>query len=360
MSRDNGIILYDYLQVKGGAENVSIALARQFDSPLCIGYKSKNFKKLKKTKVLNLRSRTPITALTVLNTLHKFKHRTHFIKDHQWAIYSGFFAPSAVMRNPAQHNIYYCHTPPRFSYDMYDWYLSRYPRWQRPLFKQFVELTKRNYEPAIKKMDIVIANSANVAKRLQRYLNCDADVIYPPCQTQYYQWLGQEDYYLSLARLEDYKRVDLIIRAFLQMPDKKLIVASGGNASQALKKLAQNAPNIHFTGWIDEPRLKSLIGKAIATIYLPIDEDFGMSPVESMAAGKPVIGVAEGGLLETIVNGATGLLIPATPHVDDIIDAVIALTPARALQMRQDCQQQSTKFNTDRFFNAIQQVILRK
>src|SRR5690606_17754944 len=145
------------------------------------------------------------------------------------------------------------------------------------------------------------------------------------------------------------KRVRTIIEAFLTMPDRQLVVASGGDQDVELRALARGATNIRFTGWIDDKELKVLIGGAIATIYIPVQEDFGMSPVESMAAGKPVIGVAEGGLLETIVHDETGLLLQPNPGVPDVVEAVRVLSEQRALEMRAACEARAELFTRDRF-----------
>jgi glycosyltransferase involved in cell wall biosynthesis len=108
-----------------------------------------------------------------------------------------------------------------------------------------------------------------------------------------------------------------------------------------------------FTGLVTEEKLRDLIGNAIATIYLPHNEDFGMSPVESMAAGKPVIGVREGGLMETVVHGKTGMLLSPEINREELIDAVSALTPARALQMRRACEERAQLFSQDLFLDKM-------
>ena len=151
--------------------------------------------------------------------------------------------------------------------------------------------------------------------------------------------------------------MDVVIEAFRRMPDKRLIVVSGGSELAKLRRLAADANNIEFVGWVDDVLLQGLIGNAIATIYIPKDEDFGMSPVESMAAGKPVIGVAEGGLLETVVDGETGTLLRPNPDADDVIEAVQHLTAKRALQMRYACESRAALFSRDRFLSRMREVI---
>lgn len=94
-----------------------------------------------------------------------------------------------------------------------------------------------------------------------------------------------------------------------------------------LREKYKSFSNISFTGPVEEEELRSLIGNAIATLYIPVDEDFGMSPVESMAAGKPVIGVREGGLIETVMDGETGILLNADPSIEQIRQGVMDLSP---------------------------------
>ena len=113
-----------------------------------------------------------------------------------------------------------------------------------------------------------------------------------------------------------------------------------------------------FAGWTSDAELLDLIGNAIATIYVPMDEDFGMSPVESMAAGKPVIGVAEGGLVETIVEGETGTLLPPGFGPQAIVEAVTALTPQRALEMRAACTARAAQFDEKAFVAGMRRHVL--
>jgi glycosyltransferase involved in cell wall biosynthesis len=210
---------------------------------------------------------------------------------------------------------------------------------------------------ALARMSNVIANSENVRRRLAKYLRLDATVIYPPCDVDAYRWLGRGEFYLSTARLEPYKRVDLVVDAFRQMPNKSLVVVSGGSALPELKWRASGCGNIHFAGWVDEANLRRLMGNAIATLYLPRDEDFGLSPVESMAAGKPVIGVAEGGLIETVVHEETGILLSPEPKVEAIIAAVSKLDSERALGMRVACEQRARLFSRQRFLDQMQVLV---
>ena len=356
-----GAIFYDYLKVPGGAERVALEMANYFDSDLYVGYEQPNVVDAldfaTQVKIRSLASRSRILPIEALSLIRGFLNADSISETHNWSIYSGTFAPLAVFNRPSSKNILYCHTPPRFIYDMRQHY-HRQDSWLPAVLRQaLVHILQPRYEAAIRAMDILVANSHNVQSRIQRYLGRESVIIHPPCDTELHCWAGQENYYLSTARLEPYKRVDRLVKAFLKMPDKKLIIASGGSEYFRLKRIANNADNILFTGWISNQRLRELISKSIATLYIPIDEDFGMSPVESMAAGKPVIGVREGGILETILHDETGILLEVDASVEMIIHAVKQLTQCRALQMRNSCEQRAKLFSRQQFFDKISWLI---
>jgi glycosyltransferase involved in cell wall biosynthesis len=353
---NKSILLHDYFSIRGGGERLAIILAQQLNLDLAFAYwlESSYDKNLLNSQLFDLKGYTSIPGWLTLKQMNAFRYNTAFIKNYNTVIYSGIDAPLAVHNHLNGKNIYYCHTPPRFIYDKKAFYLSQAPAWLRFAHQLRIAYMKKHYEAAVNHMDIIVANSQHISQRIKKYLGKSSTVIYPPCDTELFQWQGQEDFYLSTARLDSLKRVDLIIKAFLKMPDKKLIVTSGGSEFKALKRLAGNATNIKFTGWLSESKLRELLGKCIATIYVPMDEDFGMSPVESMAAGKPVIGVAEGGLKETIVDDETGFLLSANNFNDTvIINAVNKLTPKLALEMKISCETRASLFSQEIFLENI-------
>lgn len=358
---EQGAVLYDFLQVKGGAERVTLTLAHGLPGvDLCIGFRNTDVVadyELEGLHCIDLHAKSHNIAWRAVKTIRAFRDKTHFLSRYAWVLYSGNYAPVAVQNHLQGRNILYCHTIPRFAYDLRDYYLHRCPLWQRPALRALIAYVRPRYEAAVSKMDVIIANSHNIRQRIKQFLGRDAMVIYPPCEDNAFRWLSQGNYYLSLARLEPLKRVELIVEAFCRMPEKRLVVASGGSELMHLRRIARGADNIHFTGWTNEARLRELIGHAIATLYLPKDEDFGMSPVESMAAGKPVIGVAEGGLLETILPDETGLLLPPDPYVENIIQAVQILTPRRALEMRHASEARAKFFDKDIFLEKMRAII---
>ena len=348
--------------VKGGAESLTLTLCEGSpDIDLMVGFVDHNCftaPSLIKGRLSELTTATSIQGWQSIKMALAFESgRAKSVRDYEKVIFSGSVAPLAVKHRGSGGNILYCHTPPRFIYDLKDHYLSSIPLWQRPLLSALIAYLRPKYEASISKMDLLIANSVNVQRRIKHFLGRDSIVVYPPCHVDKYTWVSQQDFYLSTARVEPYKRVRLIVEAFMQMPDKKLVVASGGSDLASLHELAKGYNNIEFTGWCEEQQLHDLMGNCVATLYLPMDEDFGISPVESMAAGKPVIGVNEGGVQETVIDGPTGILCPADPSVEDIVASINTMSPEYALALRNNCEQRAALFSADIFVDKMKQLL---
>lgn len=356
-----GWVVHDYLQVNGGAERLVIGLANGLPG-FGLGVSGIYPGFLESGDCRNVRPRVlgnPLGRLLprVPRALAAFGRPPSWLRQADRVIYSGLYAPLAAPSQAQGKRIYYCHTPPRFAFDWQARYLERAPALARPVLRLAISRYHRAYLEALCRMDSVAVNSRHVRERLRRQTGVQAEVIYPPIDTHRFRFLGQADYYLSLGRLEPNKRIDRIVRAFLTMPDKRLVVASGGSARQSLQELARGASNIRFTGWLDDGRLAQLMGNAIAALYVPEDEDFGMSAVEAMAAGKPVIGVDEGGLKESVVDGATGILLRADPTPDAIVDAVRRMNADRAADMRSACEDRAAAFSQARFLSEFERII---
>ncbi|XQW85891.1 glycosyltransferase [Thalassotalea piscium] len=356
-------ILYDYLEVVGGAESFTIDLANKTKQTIIVaGVNETIIEKLPKIEN-NLTQLSTLTSIPLWKSI-KAMHAFRFINENHLQdpvnLFSGNNAPLAVYNSSAQKNYYYCHTPPRFVYDLYDYYQKNLPWYQKKVVDVFAKYVKSQYEPAIHQMDKIFCNSKNVQSRIAKFLDCEAEVIYPPIATQKYFNKPSNGFYLSTARLEDYKRVEIIVDAFLQMPDKHLVVVSGGTLLEVLRKKTAEAININIVGWVTEDVLLNYIAECIATIYLPIDEDFGMSPVESMAAGKPVIGVNDGGLKETILHQQTGWLCPASLTIEHIIDAVNFMSVNTANSMKKACFIQASSFSSDIFYQRMNEIFLNR
>jgi len=201
----------------------------------------------------------------------------------------------------------YCHTPMRYIWDMYDDYFGHgsFPvrfamRLARGYLRRWDVRTARG-------VSRFIANSATVRERIVRLYGRDAEVIYPPVDTDFFsrrQGELREDFFLYVGAFAAYKRVDLIIEAFRGLSDR-LIIIGGGPEERALKNRATS--NITFAGRVDDETIRQHYARARALVFAGL-EDFGIVPVEAMACGTPVIAFNKGGVAESVVDGETGVL----------------------------------------------------
>jgi glycosyltransferase involved in cell wall biosynthesis len=345
------VVVHDHFSMPGGGERTALALRAALDADLWTGFvcgtpaRRLVAAELDRLRTLSICMPVPLVRTLLLSTLMARipLHR------YELAVLSGNSAPCALLGTQPTRSLVYCHAPPRYLFDQREILRRRVPGPLRPLADRLLDQFERRYRAALARCDTIAVNSFTVRSRVRRYLGLDAVVVHPPVDTSAFRWLEGGDYFVSTARVAPLKRVEAIVRAFLRLPQQRLIVLSGGSDAQRLRRLAAGAHNIEFTGWVPDRMLSDLIGRCRATIYVPVDEDFGLSPLESMAAGKPVIGVREGGLRETVVHDKTGLLLEPNFNIDALCDAVGAMTAARARAMRGGCEARAQQFSVSHF-----------
>lgn len=288
-----------------------------------------------------------------------FLFKTGFLSDYDIVLFS--WDSISWVRNCSNNTlkVYYCHTPPRYIYDLHDLYKSRLNYIQKFFFKIGCYFFRYLYEKDIQKMDIILTNSRNTQARIKRYLWINSYVVYPPVEVERFRFIESWEYFLSFARLADAKRVDKIVEAFKDMPEKKLIVIYGKNDPQKQKVFdrAEGSKNITFVTLENNDKLYEYVWKCCATIYIPIEEDFWMSPVESMSAWKPVLWVYEWWLKESIIHKKTWYLLNPNFTKNDIIDAVMYFSSDICLNMRDACEEQARNFSTQIFENELKSIL---
>ena len=197
----------------------------------------------------------------------------------------------------------YCHSPMRYGWD----YTHQYTRKMSFLMRLatarlLTDIRIWDYMSA-DRADKIIANSKHVQKRIAKYWRKKADVIYPPVSVKSFTpTANHEDYFLIVSALTPFKRIDLAIKAFNKLGRKLIIIGDGGQR-KILEDMAQ--PNIEFLGHKEDEMVREYMENCRALIF-PGEEDFGITPVEAMAAGKPVLAYGVGGVLESVVPGKTG------------------------------------------------------
>ncbi len=230
------------------------------------------------------------------------------LNNYDVVISSSASVAKGVLTNQNQLHICYCHSPMRYAWDLhYDYLkdknlLSGLKGWYA---KKILHKLRIWDVISSNRVDFFVANSNYVAQRIKKTYNRDAKVIYPPVNTNNFKLhVDKEDYYVAASRLVSYKKIDLIVNAFNQMPDKKLKVVGDGPELNKIKKIA-NA-NVEVLGRRKNDSLISIFQKSRALVYAA-DEDFGIIPVEAQACGTPVIAYRKGGLKETVIENETGV-----------------------------------------------------
>lgn len=204
-----------------------------------------------------------------------------------------------------QLHLCYCLSPMRYAWDLRTQYLEEtgLARGVRGYAANRVLDGLRRWDRATStRVDSFITLSRYIADRIKRAYGRNATVIYPPVDVGYFDLEpgrrpGSGDYYFTMSRFVPYKRIDLIARAFAQLPERRLVIA--GDGPDAAKVRAAAGPNVELVGRVERDRAKSLLGRARAFLFAA-EEDFGIAPVEAQARGVPVIAYGRGGALETV------------------------------------------------------------
>lgn len=205
---------------------------------------------------------------------------------------------------PGATHLCYCHSPMRYLWDQADTYLKGMGRLKSLFFRCLLPLLRRWDVASSRMPDRIIANSSFVRQRIRRYWGRDADVIPPPVETGRFSISEKKgDYYLALGQLVAYKRPDLLVEAFNDS-GRRLLVAGEGEMATALRSQARD--NVTFLGRVSDDQAVELLQGCRALVF-PGIEDFGIVPLEAMACGRPVVAYGKGGVLDTVVDGVTGL-----------------------------------------------------
>ncbi len=222
------------------------------------------------------------------------------LREYDLIISSSHAVAKGVITSPDQLHISYIHTPMRYAWDQMNVYLknSLYTKLGVNILLRIIlqDLRKWDYLSSVR-IDKLVSNSNFTAKRIKKYWGRNSSVIHPPVDTNKFSpRKSRSDFYLSVSRLVPNKRIDLLVKAFNQL-DFPLIIVGSGTEKKKLMKIAKN--NISFLDYQDDLSIKNLMESCRAFVYSGI-EDFGIAPVEAMAAGAPIIALKKAGILDTV------------------------------------------------------------
>ena len=318
-------VVHDYFTQLGGAEKVAEELYNMLpgaDLFATVALKNKMPATLKHVPVhTSWMQKLPklATYYRLYFPLYPFAVRSLDLTEYDLVISSSSGYVKGVQVNPNAIHVCYCHTPMRWVWS-FDSYSSResFGGGVRAVLPSLIRGLRIWDEGAARQPDHFIANSQAVADRIMRAYGRYSEVIVPPIDIhRFHVSPEQEDYYVVLARLVPYKRIDLAVSAFTRM-NRKLIIIGSGSALEALK--AEAGPTIHFAGRLPDDEVERYVERCRALIF-PGEEDFGMAPVEVAAAGRPTIAFRAGGATESVVENLTGLFFDEQT-TESLIDAV--------------------------------------
>jgi glycosyltransferase involved in cell wall biosynthesis len=259
-----------------------------------------------------------------------------------------------VLTGPDQVHICMCYSPIRYAWDLQHQYLqeSGLNHGLKGWVAKYILHKLRIWDlRTAHGVDQFIAISHFVARRIQKVYRRDSVVIYPPVAIDDFELAeNKEDFYLTASRLVPYKKVELIVRSFANMPNKRLIVIGDGPDFDKIAKMA--TPNVSMMGYQSHAVLRSHLQKARAFIFAA-EEDFGIAPLEAQACGTPVIAYGKGGALETICGShdqrpRTGVFFQeqTVTSLCDAIERFEGLSPPISTQA---CRSQAEQFSPARF-----------
>lgn len=351
-------LVHDYLKQDGGAEKVLSVLQEIwpeaptytlfFDPDRLPQFKGKDIRTsfLQRAPLIQSRFQWYLTLMPTATEHYDFSGFDMVVSSTS-AFAKGIITP------PGTIHVCYCHTPTRFLWTDTLSYVEelRVPRFIKNMLPPFLSMLRVWDKQAADRVDAFVANSKTVKGRIEKYYGRDSVVVHPPVDTHRFAVSDEpKEYFLTGGRLVAYKRFDMVVEA-CNRTGIKLKIFGTGPVMKDLRKMAKG--NVEFLGRVPDSELPGLYAGAKAFIN-PQEEDFGITPIESMASGRPVIAYKKGGATETVLDGVTGELFEEQSW-EELADHLIRFDDAKydPLAIRTHAEQ----FSRDRFKNEMKALV---
>lgn len=377
----NIVLVHDYIKEYGGAERVLEALHELYPTapvftlvycPEFLGPHKKRFAKWdirpSFLQVVPFKEK----LISPFRLLAPFVFKLFDFSDYEVIIVSatGAYSPNTINKKTAK-QICYSHTPPRYLYGYAtarEWKKNPLMRFAGELANHFLRIID---VASSQNVDIFLTNSENVRERIKKFYRRDAVVVYPPVgfssvsfsrkreSSQERSPIRSEmtkDYYLAGGRLARPKHIDILIQAATHMQIPLTVFGKGfAGYGEELKKIAGS--NITFVGEVTDEEKMNLMEHAKAFLFAGEDEDFGITPVEAMSVGTPVIAYKSGGVLETVIENKTGIFFSQLT-ANSVEKAIKRLKTVHIFS--KVCRKQATHFTKKEFLDKIERIVSKE
>ena len=361
-------LVHDHLFEFGGAERVFVALKRIF--PVADVYVADYDKHVAEKNIPDFSDWSVHTSWAHhIPFFKKLYSPLRFLTPWIWesldfSMYdlvissSGWFMSKGIITKPKTKHISYIHHQPRYLY-----FYETAIEWQKYLpvriYAHFINHFLRIWDfSGSQRPDVLIANSEETKKRIQKFYRRDSIVIYPPVDIPETLHIAHTrgDYYLTTSRLTKTKNIDLLIRAANKNKFNLKIIGQGRDEAY-LKSLA--GPTVEFLGYIPDNKFAEIMSGAQAFLFASVDEEFGIAPIEAMGYGLPVIAYESGGLKETVMSGVNGFLFKelSEESLQVKIDVLEKLSDDEYISLRKNARKEAEKYSFDEFKKKIIKVV---
>ncbi len=348
------VIAQPYLTLKGGAERVLLKIAQHYKAKIYTAEydRQRTFPEFSDLDVEVVGSSRILRLMPYGRVVQGLSYGSAFYNlrlNDDYDVINAHMAPSHWVRNKNERVLWYCHTPLRDVYDLYNYRLSLKKPYQKPVYMAGSSLVRRIDRSIVRDLEMIVANSSNTKSRIEKYLGrTDAKVLSGGVEYELYKNAGDGKYFIYPSRISPNKRQDYAIRAFSAfkrlMPGYKLLIVGQVSKDKQFQEyyndvaaLARRTRDVRLILDSGEEELRRLYSRATAVLYTPMNEDYGLVPLEAMASGKPIISVNEGGPRDTIRDGKTGYLVDSEAAMADKM-RVVASDPALSEELGKNGQ----------------------
>lgn len=355
-------LAHDFLLKLGGAERVLKSFADLFPTApiFCLLYDEKSVGKvfpkerIITSKLQNLPQFIRNKNKLLLPFLPTATENLDF-SDYDIVLSSSNSYMHGIITSSKTTHYCYCHSPMRYIWDWKNEYLQENNLKGLKKFTANLLLKKIRIwdQAAADRVDHYISNSKNVQKRIKKYYRQDSKIIYPPVATErFIPGKKHQDYFLIVSTLSPYKRIDLAVKVFNKI-GRKLIIIGEGSHKTDLQRMSNS--NIEFLGFKSDEVVAEYMQNCRALIF-PGEDDFGITPVEAMACGKPVLAYGKGGALETVIPGETGEFFYQESEYS-FEQGLAKLLLNESLYDYEEIAKHAQKFNSERFIKEIKSML---